>query len=296
MSDTNYNYNTIVLNKNNIVSGSKNSVFKYTFNQSLRLNDCSLAIQSINMYYSWFNISDYFRNNKFSYVWFDNAGDLNTTIDVTIPDGYYTVELLNKFLQSELEKRGHYLIQQSTGDFAYHIEFISNVSYYSVQLNVYAMMTEAQAGTDFVKGSETWSYPLTATTPQLVVSNSSSFGDLIGYSNGSYPSTASNTNTTFLSNKTPNMTPVSSIKVVCSMTTQNGFSNPDGLLYSFTSGSVEFGGMIDREPKTESFVKVRDALYSSFTIELYDQDMRRLDIRDAETVIMLIIKSPADED
>lgn len=287
-----YSYNTIILNKNNIVPGSKNAVFKYRFNQSLHLKDSSLAIQSINLYYSWFNISNYFRNNKFSYVWFDNAGELNTTVDITIPDGFYTVELLNKYLQSEFQKRGHYLIQQSSTDYVYYMEFIPNASYYAIQVNIYAMMTAAQAGTDYIKGSETWAFPSTPTTPQLVITNSSSFGSFIGYTNGSYPSTPSNTDETFLSNTTPNTTPVSSVNVVCSMTTQNGFSNPDGLLYSFTSGLTKFGDMIDKEPKTESFVEVKDAIYSDFTIELLDQDMRRLDIKDSEAVIMLIIKSP----
>ena len=45
----------IILNNTNYVSQSKK--FRFTFPQSVYFRDASIALNKVNIYYSWFNIS-----------------------------------------------------------------------------------------------------------------------------------------------------------------------------------------------------------------------------------------------
>ena len=49
--------NTIILNSTNVVSGTNNSTLQYNFPNSVTFDNHEIAVHSINMYYSWCNIS-----------------------------------------------------------------------------------------------------------------------------------------------------------------------------------------------------------------------------------------------
>ena len=285
-----YKYQTLILNSSHIVEGSKNSVFKYSFDKSLEFKNAQIAINTINIYFSWFNISSALNNNKFTYKWFDAFGELNETFQIVIKDGYYNINDLNEYVQSILVSRGHYLQHVSSGNYVYHFEFISNKAYYSVELNCYAMMTSEAAGADYIRGSTDWAFPSEYTTVQVILNSTNLFSSLIGFENGVYPEVSDENNHVFESSKAPIIDPISSVIVLCSFATQGGFSNPDNAIYSFTPGNISFGAMIEKTPVIQNYINIRDGVYSSFTIEFVNQHYRRININDPETVIMVNLK------
>lgn len=288
-----WDYYTVILNKSNIVPGTSNSVMRYDFNSSIRFENASMSLTSLNIYNSWFNVSSKLENNQFSYKWFDSSGDLSQTFNITIPDGYYSVNDLNEVTQKFLYSRGHYLKEVATGNIAYHIEFLTNATYYAVQMNVYSMMTALVAGSNYVRGTSDWAFPAETTCIQITIPSSNKFNQLIGITPGVYPSVVDGQTHEYLSDTTPTMDPVSSLMVQCSIISQGGFSNPDNILFSFTSGSASFGDMIDKEPSRENYIKIRDGVYQYFTIEFVDQEFRKVDIRDNSIVLMLTFKVPS---
>jgi hypothetical protein len=215
------------------------------------------------------------------------GGILNKRFEITIPDGCYTVNTLNEYLQSIFVKNGHYLIN-SDEKYIYFIELQTNSTYYSIQLNIYPMITNTESS-NYTRGSTSWAYPTENTTPQIIFSEFSTFRDLIGFLPITYPELPSTNIQTFLSTNTPRMNPVSSVFMKCSIC-NNVLSTPDNILYSFTTGDVAFGSMIVVEPKSEIFLKIRDQSVYDLRVEFVDQDLNQLFIKDPQMVIVLSIK------
>jgi hypothetical protein len=290
-----YKSYSVVLNRSNIVKNTNNSVLKYSFDSAISFKDAQISLNTINLYFSWFNISAALGNNRFSYKWFDGSGQLNTVYDVLIKDGYYSVNNLNEYLQSILVSRGHYLQQVSSGNYIYFFEFVTNAVYYAIELNVYAMRTASSAGADYVRGSTDWAYPAAFTTPQVILNSTNKFNQLIGFANGVYPENTDSNNHVFTSSIAPVLEPISTVLLLCSFATQGGFSNPDNIIYSFTTGGSSFGDMIEKTPVVNNSVSIRDGVYSNFTIELVDQNYQRIDIKDPSVLVMVNIRMPVEK-
>ena len=88
---------TLVLNQSNIVADGQNNKLVYNFPNSVTFKDAYMALSSISVYYSWFNITSALANNTFSYTWVSSGTTTNYT--VTIPDGIYEISSLNSYLQ-----------------------------------------------------------------------------------------------------------------------------------------------------------------------------------------------------
>ena len=86
----------------------------YRFPNSVQFQNNHIAVSSVSMYYSWFNISATLNNNKFYYTWYNAAGIIsvggNPYFTVTVPDGLYEVSQLNSLLQFNMINNGTYLI------------------------------------------------------------------------------------------------------------------------------------------------------------------------------------------
>lgn len=285
-----YNNYSVVLNSSNIVPGTKNSVLRYKFDSAMTFKNAQISLSTLNMYFSWFNISSSLNNNKFSYKWFDNTGTLNQVYDVVFQDGYYSINDLNEYVQSILVSRGHYLKQASSGNHIYHIEFISNKVYYTIELNIYAMMTEEAAGASYVRGSTDWGFPTVYTTVQVILNSTNKFSSLIGFENKTYPEVSDTNNHVFSSTVSPVMEPIYTVLLLCSFATQGGYSNPDNIIYSFTNTGAGFGDIIEKTPFVNNYVNIRDGVYSNFTIELVDQNYQRIDIRDPSILAIMNFK------
>lgn len=282
--DSNATIYPLIINSSGLQANAFNNTYRYAFPQgSVQFKNSKVAVANINMYYSWFNITSTYGNNAFSFIFPDAGG--TTTYDVTITDGYYSVSSLNSYLQQFCITNGLYLVN-SAGDYVYYLELIENATYYSIQLNAYPVPTALPAGWTNPGGL---SFPLVSTTPQLVVP-STNFQNLIGFSAGTYPSPASATTYSKLSDFTPQISPIQSVILACTLL-NNRYSNPSTILYSFTSSGSEFGTLIESSPNQYSFVDIQDGNYSYFEISFLDQDYQPITINDTNLVVQLLIKS-----
>jgi len=294
---------TLILNSSNVVAGSGNSKFLYTFPQGgYVFKDDLIAIQEVSMFFSTFNITASYNNNTFSYIWIDG-----TTHTVNIPDSFLQVSDLNELLQSVMIGNSHYLVNSTTGDYVYLLEMVINQPLYAVQLNEYVISTTiATANSWVLPAGATWVLPTNPILPYFVIPTNN-FGKLIGFNAGQYPAGAitgvppAQTQTpaftgaqSQLSSVSPQITPYSSFLVFCSLV-NNRAVIPSQLIYTFTPTNATFGALQSYQPTAElGWNKIEDGNYTSFTIEFRDQLGNPVIIQDPNTTITLYTKNRND--
>jgi hypothetical protein len=211
---------TLILNSSDIVAGTNNSILQYNFSGggvNLKKGQ-KIALASLQMYYSTFNITSANRNNSFSYVWVNGI-----TYTVTVPDGFYDITALNNYLRFTMVQNTHYLTTTS-GNFVYLLSLGINPSRYAVQLNCFRISAAiATANSWLLPLGATWFPPTNVIVPELIVPSAltSNFGLVIGFNAGTYPNAviagvppgqtqtpAFTTDQEFLSTFTPQVTPV----------------------------------------------------------------------------------------
>lgn len=277
---------------NNKVVSSDNSTYTYKFPQgsqpTFEKGD-KLALDSLSMYYSWPSITASNGNNTFQYIM--PNGSSTTTVSITIPDGFYTIEDLNSYLQYKMIANNHYLVN-SSGDYVYYLNFSANTTRYAVQLDATPVPTTLPSGYSMgTGGTGTWTLPTTQSYAQIVIPSSNSIKDIIGFSAGTYPtsSTPATSTTSVISDYTPQVTPVSSVVVTCSLL-NNPYSIPNNLLYSF-SPNVTYGSQINIAPPSKTFVHMQGGKVPEFSVTFLDQNFNKLPIKDNNVVILLTIAS-----
>jgi hypothetical protein len=269
---------TIILNASNV--GNSNNQYQYNFpSGGVKFTNNKVALTNISIYYSWFNIQASLNNNTYSYKWING-----TTVAVVMPDGFYTVSDLNEYLQSVMIANKHYLVDTSNSN-VFYLEWQENAVRYSVQLNAYATPAILATG---------WSYPSGASwalgssyCPQLTIP-AGNFTSIVGFTAGLYPSSTTLTsNQSFISSMTPQITPITSVLMLCSLINNDIGNNQ--VLYSF-SPNVEFGSQINITPPFLVWNNIMDSMYSNMRITLVDQSYNQLNIKDTNLIISLAIK------
>lgn len=293
---------TLILNSNNIISGTGNSVFQYVFpTGGIEFFDDYIAVQQINMYFSNYNISTTLNNYKFSYTWIDG-----TVIQVVIPDSNMSVKQINEYMQYIMIQNKHYLLN-STGDYIYLLEMVVNQARYAVQVNSYLISVAiATANTWTLPAGATWVLPTNSILPYLTILPDNKFGELIGYSAGQYPAgtitgvppaqvqtPAYTTAQSFLSTTAPNINPQYSFQCLCSLV-NNRAVIPSQLLYTLTPTNVEFGALISQQINDLAWNKISNGFYNQFTFSFRDQLGRPMAFNDPNTVIILVIQNKSE--
>lgn len=292
---------TIVINQNNIIQDGTNSRLVYKFPNSVLFKNNSIAVSSISLYYSWFNITSSFGNNVFFYSW--TVAGLTTTYTITIPDGLYEIDQLNAYLQFVMITNGHYLVDGS-GLNVYYVEMVVNPARYAIQINTFLIPTSLPA--TYVQPGNFAGYP--NTTQNSVVTLPSSFSDIVGYVAGfitdanlgnayvppvsNYVSKLANGTLSYLSTMSPNVQPNSSVYVSIS-NINNPYSQPSSIIYAMTPNATPGALIIDRPPNF-SFNKLIDGTYSELRLSFLGTDLQPLLINDPQITILLVIKD-ADE-
>ena len=78
--------NTLIINSSNVI-GTTNSSYQYKFIQgSFVAKNCEIAVGSLTMPYSWYNISTFYSNTSFSFTFPYKA--TTATLNITLPDGF----------------------------------------------------------------------------------------------------------------------------------------------------------------------------------------------------------------
>ena len=84
-------------------------------------------------------------------------------------------------------------------------------------------------------------------TLQIIISSSNNFKNIIGFSAGTYPNTLQQTTYNILGDITPNLTPVNSLIVQCSII-NNYVASPSNILDCIPINNVSFGSNISCVP------------------------------------------------
>ena len=295
---------TLILNTSNIVSGTNNSELIFAFPAgSITIKETQkVGLATLQMYYSTFNITAVNQNNTYNYIWVD--GTVNT---VVMPDGFYTIDDINNYLQFTFIANGHYLI--SGTNYVYLINLLANPTYYAIECQIYPIdATIATANTWTLPSSATWVLPTSqAISPMLQVLNNK-FQAVIGFTTGYYPqgtpplfpealitgtppsqiqTPAFTSQQAYLSTTAPQITPLSSFILTCSLI-NNNYSVPNNLLYSFSPQGT-FGSQFTISPYFPAYINCNPGQYQSLRLQLLDQNLLPVSILDPNFVIQLII-------
>jgi len=167
----------LVFNQSNLVNDGQNNKLVYKFPNSVVLKDKYVAVSSISMFYSWFNITSAYNNNLITYTW--TALGVTTTYSIVIPDGLYEITELNNLCQFTMIQNGTYWIT-STGSNVYPFEILVNPTRYAIQLNTYLVPTSLPVGSTIPGNFPGW--PTVTQNP--VVTFPASFNIIVGYPAG----------------------------------------------------------------------------------------------------------------
>ena len=271
---------TIILNSRHRVPTG----YEYVFPSNIRLENATVALQSISLYNSFFNVTAARGNNRVQIDW-PGLG----TFSWIIPNGYYSISDLNYWLQSQMVQNYLYMVDANS-DYVYFFELRTQAIQYAANLSIYTIPTDAQRqalGLEMPVGA-TWTCPEATLTPQFTVM-SKAFGDLLGLTPGMYPATPQNTNSSHLSTTSPQISPVNAL-VLGTNLVQSKLSIPSDAFFSLPIKSG-FGSLMNESNPGMTYIPVVNGNYSKVTITLYDQAFNILEINDPECVIVLSIKT-----
>jgi hypothetical protein len=275
------NVYNLVINSSNVV-GSNNNIFKYNFLQgSFEVSeDAEICISSATIPYSWFNITQYYNNNSFSFKWD------TTTFTVNFPSGFYSIEDINYFIQQFSITNNLYLINNTTNQYYYFISIYTNTSYYANQFILQPIPTSLPSGFTAPSG---FLYSTTGNTPQIIISSTNNFGSIIGFTGGNYPISVTTSAQSILGNTTPNATPVNSLIILCDLV-NNPCATPSIILDTIPI-NVKFGSQINYVPSYEKWVGLSAGNYANLSLFITDQNFRPIPANDPNVCISLLIRN-----
>ncbi len=273
---------TIVINSSNYVQNSGNK-YVYNFPQTSYFSAGSgIGVSNISIYNSIQNITQKRGNNVVTLNW------LGTNYTFIFPDGYYSVSDINFFLQQQCILNGLYVTANSGADNVYFFELVVNSIRYSTSLNFYSIPTDAQATSlGYTKpANATWTYPVSPQTPSL--SFGQPFGNLIGFTFGTYPPTVQSTNIQYLSTSTPVISPVDSLILTCNLINSK-YSVPNNILFTVPI-TTALGTIIQVGISSIVFNDILPQNFSSLEITIFDQLFNPVVLLDKELTLTLVIQ------
>ena len=290
---------SIFLNSQNVVYNSDAKTFnklKFKFSTPVEFkNNAKISLGSLNLYYSWFNISKSYNNNSFSYIF---RGQNRT---FTLSDGNYSIDEMNELLIEYMRSQGHYIYNSTTNVATYFAAFSANASLYSIQLDLDIIPTDCST-TNTLKMIPTYEVlvnsvktkiayftaPAVEETMQVIIPNSN-FTKIIGFNAATYPPTVLSTKQSYISTFTPQVNPISAIVITNNLVKQK-YTTPNNIFYTFGSGGQAFGDQIKIEPNEYQYCDVANGVYEYIELIFYDQLNRAMEFRDEEVIVNLLIQ------
>ena len=272
----------LILNSTNLVPSTYNNVYRYTapVGQFTFPKGSRIGIGEIAIYYSWYNFSNAYGNNTFS-IDFSGFGTLN----INIGNQNLSISDLNSYVQQQMISNNLYLVN-STGQYVYYFEIVENAATYQVQVNLFPVPSVLLLPSGWTNPG----LPLSGYCPQFVVPNTA-FQQIIGFTAGTYVGATTTTIQSFVSSFTPQVSPVQSLQVGCSLLRNYMNQNPT-ILYTFNSTGVSFGGLISTLPNFPQFSPIMPGNYNQIDVTFLDQSGNPLAINDTNLTIMLLLKLP----
>jgi hypothetical protein len=289
------------MNQSNIIRDGQNNKLVYRFPNSVQFKKSTIAFAGVSMYYSWFNITEAFGNNTFSYNWLDGAG-VATTYNIVIPDGLYEIEQLNEYLQYIFIQNGHYLVDGG-GNNVYYAEFLVNSTRYGVQINTFLFPTSLPVGYTNPSGMP---FPPQSFNP--IITLPTNINDILGYvpnfatnqnlNNAyvppvsQYVSKLANGTLSYISTSAPNIQPNSSLLFALSGI-DNAYAVPTSIIYTLVS-QVGVGELINEKPPEFIFTRLIDGTYNELRLTILGTDLNPIKINDPSITIILVIRDASD--
>lgn len=295
---------TMVLNSTNVLTSPSNNTLDYSFIQGGFYADDQtyIGVSQVILPYSFYNIqAQQYNNASFNISlttsvttspWY-SAVPSPVSVQISLPNGFYYVSDINTYIGQFSIDNGFYKTNPATGVNTYYISITQNPTYYTNQI-ICSLIETVSDGVSTYPSNFPFS-PATAYTPQVIISASpNTFGTIIGYLPGSYPSTATQaTNYSTLGNTVPNLTPVNGVIIHCNLV-NNNVSFPTDILdtMSITTGTTPtaFGSNIIYIPYFFKAAKIAKGRYSHITLYLTDQNNNPLFLQDTNMLISLIIR------
>lgn len=302
----------IVFTPSSVIQDGQNNKLVFKFPGSVKLDNHSVAVSALSMYYSWRNITAALGNNTFSITIF--PGTYPQTFTCVFPDGSYTISDINSYFQYFCIQSGLYLID-ATGKNVFFATFTTNKTKYAIEIQTfsvnpmnpplgYTRPINFPAPVIPVQDPRDPPIPAIIYNPwNAVLSFPSGFNKIIGYTagfatdanldvqttgvtpNGGY---ASGATIAYLSSVAPQIQPNPVVLVSCT-----GVSNKYSLapvIYSFTSGGASVGALISERPSSLDYISMIPGVYSELKLTLMGADFLPLAIQDGNISIMLSIR------
>lgn len=284
---------TLVINNSNVVNTNTNATYEYKFiGGGFSVPDgMECMVSSAQIPYSIFNITEAYNNNRFRLSF--PTGSLSTSytdFNITIPNGFYTIDDFNSYMQQYAISNGLYLINNVGENVYYTPAFYVNAVSYAVQMLLYTVPRSLPSGWTQPSNWIGYSGWTTDRTPHVHILATSRFGDFIGFTTGTYPTPIlRTTNYSVLSNKTPIGSYVNSI-IIHSSLVNNPVVSPSDIIDAFQIVDTKFGSNINYQPSVEKFVRLTKGTYNSMIIYLTDQNNNPLTLLDNNLLITLLFK------
>lgn len=287
----------ITLNTTN-VSTTQTNIFNFNFpSGSIKFKNARVAVQSVIIPYSWLNLNNTTYNNTKLQLTFPvtiSASSVQSTVNISIPNGFYQLSDINNYLQSVMISSGYYLVNAS-GANVYYLELIANTNLNNAQLNVYPVPTSLPDGYSY-GSTGTWgtesigSLPTTTNQVPQLVTLANNFGNLIGFAaSTTFPaSTTSATTVSISSTLVPQISPVQSIYMGCSLV-RNILANPTNILTNIAITS-QYASNIIYSPQEFAWLPILDGNIPSFQIIFYDNLFNNLPIVDTNLTVNLLVQ------
>ncbi|MFY8160334.1 MAG: hypothetical protein ACOVNU_03320, partial [Candidatus Kapaibacteriota bacterium] len=212
-----------------------------------------------------------------------------------IPDGFYTVNTLNLFLQKFMvDNRIHSI--EAAGNNIFYLSIAPNTVVYGNQILLKAIPVTLASGVTSPTGTNP-SFPGlpsgTAKTPYIEILDNN-FTKFLGYTSGFYGLLAT-TDQSFVSNITPKGSTVNNLVLKCSIV-NNNTTNQSDIIDVFSigaaTGGAVFGGNLNYTNDIEKWVRITTGTYNSIIFTIVDENMQDIAILDNNLLINFLIKTP----
>jgi hypothetical protein len=275
------------MNSNNVITGSNNSRYSYTFinNNLTLLDEAEICISNITLPYSFYNVTTAYDNRTFNFT-FPTTVSSGASYTFTLSEGFYTVTDINAAFQQFMILNGMYLIN-SAGKYIYFATFLYNPTTYGVQLICQTVYTALPVG--WSQPSNWVGYNAISYTPTVSILNNN-FRKIVGFDIGTYPTTPQLTDQSFLNTVVPLGSNINSI-IITSNLIDNAVGFPSNVLDTMPIANTLFGSNINYSPPALKWVKLVSGTYQKLEIQFIDQNLNAMNILDSNVCISLLIKN-----
>jgi hypothetical protein len=280
------------MNSSHYVAGTNMYSMKLNPALDTKGRNAKISVKNCAIHNSSYNISADLGNNTFSIIWINSE-----RLDVTIPDGYYSFDDLNSYLQYVMTSKKWYIRNTSSSNpvqSQFFISFKANFIRYTTEIGILYVPSEMPSGfaypvteTNEVLG---WTLPTVPKYPQIILS--SKLMKLFGFKTTSiFPSNTDASlkqNITYVSDTYPVLNDTFSYVLSCNMV-NNPYSRQADALHMIPL-TAAYGGLIDNNPATTNWLSIYESQYTELQIMLYNQDFKPFVPLDPELSLTLIIE------